>query len=266
MARVVGVTPASKSTNNPGSEVVEEETPKVRKKLAVVAVEEDGEGVVDRPKKKKKRNRPAFDEEENASANQAWWIVPVSLIVVGLILSLIGSVGFASKSKDSAGAIGAGIMVAIALVQLLISIPITIVALIVGGKLFSIEYGSPMMAITNIAAIGSMMIGLDWFLSWAGLWPTAIFCITFIAGFSLFMTLFQLDSWEVWVSLFCIKAVTFASYLIVFVVIIAALVRGGKGFDDFVPDDRPNMKQNGNGNLNNNQDRNRGGGDPDEEN
>lgn len=270
-ARIVRSTPSQDG----GFEVVdEEEVTQIKKpKRRVVAVEDDEDDTVqsvrqndetdERPrKKKKKKRRSSIDEEVPTS--QMWWVLPLVLILVGLILSIVGAIGVAGKSKNPAEVIGTGIILTVTLIQFVVSIPVSIIALVVGGKLFGIEYGTPLMAVANIAAIGSMMMGLDWFLTWLGLWGSAVFAITFVTGFSLFMTLFQLDSWEVWVSIFCIKAVTFLSYIAVFVLVLAALIRGGGNggdFNHFDPDeDQPKLKQKKDRTAEReNQPRNRGG-------
>ena len=193
--------------------------------------------------------------------------MPVFLIGLGLAFSLIGAAGSASNVKNPAAVIGTGIILGITFVQFLISVPISIVALIIGGKLFGIEYGSPMMAITNIAAICSMSLGLNWLMTWIGLWPSAIYTITVIVTISLFMTLFQLDTWEVIVSLICVQVITFLSKMAMFLVF-AALVHGGGSIDggnnfDDDPDDRPQIKQKQKMDGSKNPAGNRGRGNPD---
>lgn len=274
-ARVV----SAKPVEDPGFEVVEDDPPPVKKKRAVVAVEDDDD---DRPvrrkrrddeegdrelPRKKKRSRPRFEDDDTKQSNVAWWIVPCFLIGLGLAFSIAGAVGISSKAKVATEVIGVGAILGVTLVQFVVSIPISIIALVVGGKLFGIEYGSPLVAIVNIAAIGSMMMGIDWLLTWIGLWQSAIFAISTIVAISLFMTLFQLDSWEVIVSIICIKVVTFLSYIAVFVVVLAAVMRGGfdggNNFDDDDPDDRPAIKQKQKMNGNQNPNGNRGRGNPD---
>lgn len=274
-ARVVKADPV----DDPGFEVVEDEPPPVKKKRPVVAVDEDDDD--DRPvnrsrrdeddeepavPRKKKRKRPRFEDDDVKPSTVAWWIVPCFLIGLGIAFSIAGAVGISSKAKVPSEAIGVGVILGVTLVQFVVSIPISIIALVIGGKLFGIEYGSPLMAIVNIAAIGSMMMGLDWLLTWIGLWHSAIFAITVIVAISLFMTLFQLDTWEVIVSIICIKAVTFLSYIAVFVLVLAAVMRGGgdggSNFDDD-PDDLPQIKQKQKMDGNKNPAGNRGRGDPD---
>jgi hypothetical protein len=172
-----------------------------------------------RPKKKKKK-RIAIEDEDRGDSK--WWIVPVALIVAGLVMSLIGSIGFFTGAKNSKESVGVAVVLVGTLVQFLISIPINVGALFVGGKILGIEYGTPMQAFLGIAAIGSMMMGLDWLLTWLGLWRMAVLLITFVAGFSLFMTLFQLDTWEVWASIICIKILTFLSYIAMIAILIGA--------------------------------------------
>jgi hypothetical protein len=276
-ARIVKADPI----DDPGFEVVDDDPPPVKKKRPVVAVDEDDDD--DRPvsrsrrdeddeepalPRKKKRKRPRFEDDEVAKpAGVAWWIVPCFLIGLGLAFSITGAVGIGSKARGATEAIGVGVILGVTLVQFVVSIPVSIIALVVGGKVFGIEYGSPLMAITNIAAIGSMMMGLDWVITWIGLWWSARFVITVLVAISLFMTLFQLDTWEVIVSIICIKVVTFLSYLAVFVVVIAAIMRGGidggNNFDDDDPDDRPTIKQKQKMDGNKNPAGNRGRGDPD---
>jgi hypothetical protein len=274
-ARVVKATPV----DDPGFELVENEPPPVKKKRPAVAVEDDGddrsvrrnqrdEDDEDRAvPRKRKRIRPRDEDDEAKPSGVAWWIAPCFLLGLGLAFSITGAVGISSKARVPTEAIGVGVILVVTLVQFVVSIPISIIALVIGGKLFGIEYGSPLMAITNIAAIGSMMMGLDWLITWIGLWWSARFVITVLVAISLFMTLFQLDTWEVIVSIICIKAVTFLSYIAVFVVVLAALMRGGmnggNNFDDDDPDDRPAIKQMQKMDGNKNPAGNRGRGNPD---
>lgn len=275
-ARVV----SAKPVEDPGFEVVEDEPPPVKKKRPVVAVDDDEDD--DRPvnrkrrdeddsreiPRRKKRKRSQFDDVDTKPAAVAWWIAPCFLIGLGLALSLAGAAGIGSKARGASEAIGVGMMLVVTIVQFIVSIPVSIIALIIGGKLFGIEYGSPLMAITNIAAIGSMMLGLDWLITWIGLWWSARFAITVVVAISLFMTLFQLDTWEVIVSIICMKVVTFLSYLAVFVVVLAAFLRGGvdpSHFDDDDPDDRPQIKQKQKMDGNQNPGGKRGRGNPDKD-
>lgn len=278
-ARVV----TAKPIEDPGFEVVDDEPQPVKKKRPVVAVDDDEDD--DRPAsrkrredddsreipRKKKRKRPRFEDEDTKPAAVAWWIAPCFLIGLGIAISIAGSIGISSKAKVASEAISVGMILGVTFVQFVVSIPFSIIALIIGGKLFGIEYGSPLMAITNIAAISSMMMGLDWLITWIGLWWSARFVITVVVAISLFMTLFQLDTWEVIVSIICIKVVTFLSYLAVFVIVLAAILRGGvnggNNFDDDDPDDRPGIqqkqKQNQKPDGNKNTAGKRGRGDPD---
>ncbi|MFO0937531.1 MAG: hypothetical protein U0798_13555 [Gemmataceae bacterium] len=223
--------PVVEESDDPGYEVVERPAAKPKKK-AIVAVEEDDDEVDDdrdrrdrrnrqdrddddqptRSRKKKKRSRRSETEDEEKSFHQAWWFGPVVLIIIGLVLSFVGAAGTAAGKKHAVEAIGTGIMLVGAFIQFVVTIPLSIVALIIGGKICGIEYGTPLQAVANIAAISSMMMGLDWILEWVGLWYSAIHVITFLVGFSLFMTLFQLDHNEVWISLFFMKIVTVVSF------------------------------------------------------
>jgi hypothetical protein len=175
-----------------------------RRKIAKAVDGDDADEPV-RPKKKKKKPRVRTDDEDDAARERQWRQVPIVLIIVGLVLTLIGTVGIALKAKTGEQSVGVVIVVVMTLVQMAISIPITIAALYFGGQIMGIEYGSMSRAFLGIAAIYCMVMGLDWVLSMIGLWPIVIIVATSVVAFGLFMTLFELDTWEVWASIVCIR-------------------------------------------------------------
>jgi hypothetical protein len=234
--------PAAPSHSYGDDDAIEDrEITKPRRKIQAEAIDDDDDDndrdspIERKPKKKKKRRPRLGDEDDDKYGNKNWWILPLVLIIVGLILSFVGTIGITLGAKKTSEQFGVIAILIITFLQFLFSIPISILALFVGGKLLGIEYGTPLQAVAGIAAIGSMMMGLDWFLTWLGLWGTAVHVITFIAGFSLFMTLFQLDSWEVWASIICIKVLTVVAYVAVIVFALGAMNAASKKGNDGPP-------------------------------
>lgn len=266
-ARILPAKPIRRA--DPGFEVVEEPTPKARlvhdaetvevprakaKTVRVRAIDDDDEED-DRPRRKKRRRKgvaaaSAGDKESSAVAE---WAPPVFMMVIGLILTVVGTWGMA-KGPDAAIAPMAA--VALRVVGELIAIPITIVALMVIGSMFGIEYGTFTHAVRSLAAMGFLISGLMDILDWSGL-PFFVYQpIIFMIGLGLFMTLLRLDVWEALVTMFGLNLLSWLFQFLMLIVIIAMLSKGmGKdvlddgpgakdkqgqvGDDDFDPDDRP---------------------------
>jgi hypothetical protein len=217
----------------------------------------------DRPRKKKKQRRKgafAAKDEEKESSVVAEWAPPIFMMVIGLILTVVGTWGMA-KGPDAAIAPMAA--VALRVVGECIAIPITIVALMVIGSMFGIEYGTFTHAVRSLAAMGFLIGGLMDVLDWSGLPYFVYQPIIFMIGLGLFMTLLRLDVWEAIVTMFGLNLLSWVFQFIMLIVIIAILSKGmGKGdFDDgpmpgdnqgqmddedFDPDDRPWKKGDGN--------------------
>lgn len=241
------VTPAA----DPGFEVVGEpskpkarevhdaetvEVPRAKAKTVRVRAIDDEED--DRPRKKKRRKgavaaAPGEDKENSALAE---WAGPVFLMVMGLALSVVGTWGMATGPD---AAIAPAAAVALRVVGEFIAIPITIVALMVIGSVFGIEYGTFTQAVRSLAAMGFLVSGLMDVLDWAGL-PFFVYQpIIFMIGLGLFMTLLRLDVWEALVTMFGLNLLSWVFQFVMLLVILAILSKGvDKGDFDDGPRDR----------------------------
>ena len=164
-----------------------------------------------RKKKRRKRDRVIYgpdplDERDKANEHREWTITG-TLFCIGFALMLVGSAGVAGK-KDFQG-IGTAQLVLGSMLSVAIAIPVTLAALIVGGSVLGIEYGTPVSAVRNIAAVFMFMDGLDWMFWWAGM-PFAGRILTLLIGYGLLMNRFDLDVWELWATVIAMKAVGFA--------------------------------------------------------
>lgn len=245
------------------AETVEAPRPKA-KTVRVRAVEDDEDdrdrrdrdGEDDRPQKKKKRRKgaavgaPREDKEGSALAE---WAPPVFMMVIGLILTVVGTWGLAKGPEAAVAPMAA---VAIRVVGELIAIPITIVALMVIGSVFGIEYGTFTHAVRSLAAMGFLVSGLMDVFDWAGLPYFVYQPIIFAIGLGLFMTLLRLDVWEAIVTMFGLNLLSWVFQFVMLIVIVAVLSKGmhkddlddgpkfkdgqgQMGDEDFDPGDRP---------------------------
>jgi len=194
-----------------------------RKKAEVVEDEADGTPPDDPPvrrKKRKKRDRviyaPDPDDERAKENNKREWMITGTLFVVGFAMLLIGTVGLAGK-KDFEG-IGTATLVLGSLISVAIAIPLTIVALVVGGSILGIEYGTPASAIRNLAAIFMFLHGLNMIFAWAGM-PAIGWIVSLVVGFSLLMNRFDLDIWELWATVFAMRVIGFAVHVVTLLVL-----------------------------------------------
>lgn len=242
---------------DPGFEVVDDPPPRKRKPAVVADGDEgddaprakrpskfrdddDGEPRAKRRKKKRRRDiehSPEDEEKERERENAIYeWGVPLSLMLFGLAMMLFAGFRIA-RSPGFDGAVTAGAMIGITFVYALIKVPLTIVALMVIGMMVGIEYGTVTSAIRNLAAITFMADGITWLGSSFGLWGVLVYPFAGIVTFALFMTLFQLDTWETWISLFGLNFLSWALKFVLMIIIgliILKTARSG-GFDDDGP-------------------------------
>ncbi|HVK18225.1 MAG TPA: hypothetical protein VM533_14880 [Fimbriiglobus sp.] len=270
---------APRPAADPGFEVVEDATPsrpKARqvhdaetvevprakaKTVRVRAIEEEEEEDRPRKKRKKPRHGAVAPREEKESSAVAEWAPPVFMMVIGVILTVVGTYGHA---KGADAAIAPVAAVAIRVVGEMIAIPITIVALMVIGSVFGIEYGTFTHAVRSLAAMGFLISGLMDVFGWVGL-PFFVYQpIVFMIGLGLFMTLLRLDVWEAIVTMFGLNVLSWVFQFIMLIVIVAMLSSGvdpddfGGGSkskdsqgqvddEDLDPDDRQRNRGNGGG-------------------
>ena len=190
-------------------------TPKVpsKPKVAIVADEEDDDN--DRPAKKsardddkplKKRRLSAADRrrireekaaeeaEERAKALQEW-VFPGILAGLGVLLTIISAFYHSTASADHA--IGVGVMLVASAGYAVVMIPVTIMILMVVGKLCGIEYGSLGGAVRGLGGLLILLVGVYWtgaLFGWAGFFLTPV--IASIITYVLFLKLFDLDTDE----------------------------------------------------------------------
>jgi hypothetical protein len=212
-------------------ELGDEIVAKPRRKKAELA-DDDAPPPDDPPVRKKKRRKkdrtfilPDPDDERDKEKEKREWSIAGVLFGIGFALMIAGAVGVAGK-KDFEE-IRTGALVFASLVSIAISIPVTILALIVGGSVLGIEYGTPVSAIRNIASIFMFMDGLDWVFTWAGA-PLAGRIATLLIGYGLLMNRFELDVWELWATVIAMKAVGFAVHVALAFALFAAVSKKDK--------------------------------------
>jgi len=194
-------------------EIVEETKPAKKRPARVesLEIEEDESKSKKRPKRtKNKRFKPAkpeFDEDEarrNSALRHYEWTMPSIVLGIGMVLTFVCAMG-ALKSA------GGGVLSFLFLtLGILVSIPITIAALMVVGMACGIEYGRLGPAILKIAAISFIANGIMYLGEWIK-FPLIVFPISCFVTFGLFMTLFDLDTWETNASVGAINVLAYLS-------------------------------------------------------
>lgn len=246
----------SSDTDSTTRKKLSDDDVKVKRKVAVVEVDDDEDEVETAEeekeresrnskgkKKKKKRKKIDYEALDDGKriAGDYWWILPAFLIVLGLVFTVVGGIGFFNSQKI--GVVKLGILVAFVftIIQFLITIPAGIVGLFIGGKLFGIEYGTILETLLGIAAVSAMVMGVDWMLHWMGLWFTPRHALEFIIGYAIFQALFQLDHWEAIVSLICLKIIIVLSMLLLFFIALGVALKtnAGAALNDAGNDDDP---------------------------
>jgi hypothetical protein len=225
--------------DDPGFEVVEDEPaakPRPPRRLRAEAAEEPDPPRPARPKRTKKfrKQLPAEEDDSHERALRHYeWVVPSIVLGVGVILTGVGTVGVAGKE-------GALHDIGVMTVGLFVSVPLTIGALMVGGILMGIEYGRVGPAILKIAAITLVVNGVLWIGDWARLPGMLTLPVACLISFGLFMTMFDLDTWETNASLGMVNALTFLAHLIIATFLIVAESKADRKRDrGDDPDDNP---------------------------
>ncbi len=218
----------------------------------------------DRPRKMKRRKEAAagkpVDEEANSVLTE--WVGPIFMVVAGLVMTVVGTWGVA---KGPEAAIAPMAAVVIRVVGEMISIPVTIIALMVIGSVFGIEYGTFFGAVRGLAAMGFLVGGLTDIFTWSKLPVFMYEPIIALIGLGLFMVLFRLDIWETLVTIFCLNVLSWVFSVVTFLIILAVLAKSGgkldRDDDGLKPRDRQQQKADPNDQPW--QDRGRFGGDDD---
>jgi hypothetical protein len=236
--------PAFEVVEDCGFEVVEEAPKKPAPKRAqpvetevIDQTERDLER--SKPKKKKKRRiNPSElvdpDQEARDRALRDYeWIFPAVLLGIGVILTFVGAFG-ASK-------MGALYTLGVMCLGLVISIPLTIAALMVIGIAAGIEYGRVGPAILKLAAITFVVNGIMFIGDWMHLPRFIVFPISCMITFGLFMTQFDLDTWETNASVGALNVLSFIANIIIigFLIVAASSSSSSGGGNDDDPDDSP---------------------------
>jgi hypothetical protein len=184
-----------------------------------------------KPKKKRRVQPTTVDDDGQAARDQALkefeWIWPLILLAAGVVLTFVGGFG-------AAGPIGAFQTLLVMVLGLLVTIPVTIIALMGIGMLVGIEYGRLGPAILKIAAIAFIVNGIYFVGEWMKLPVFIVFPIGCAVSFALFMTQFDLDTWETNASVGAVNVMTFIATMVMvgFLVVAEAATGGGGGGDD----------------------------------
>lgn len=177
------------------------------------AIDDDDERPLRKKKKKKKRFSP-LEREDSSKIDVGEWIMAGLLFSTGLILCFASALGIAPKGE-------AFRIIGLMLLGVVVTIPITVVTLMVTGMALSIDYGEWKIAIVKLAAISTFNNGLIWLGQWLGI-PMIMLCVCVLVCFGLFMSLFELDTWETNASLAAINIVQFVARMLLFALMMQA--------------------------------------------
>jgi hypothetical protein len=232
--------PEPDDADDAGFDVVDEPAAKLKprppRRLRAEAAEAPDPPRSARPKRKKKfrKHIPVEEDDSHERALRHFeWVVPSIVLGIGVILTIVGTVGVAGKE-------GALHDIGVITVGLFVSVPLTIGALMVGGILMGIEYGRVAPAILKIAAITLVVNGVLWIGDWARLPGMLTLPVACLISFGLFMTMFDLDTWETNASLGMVNGLTFIAHLIIATFLIVAESKADRKRDrGDDPDDNP---------------------------
>ncbi len=237
--------PPRKSKRRPIEEDDEDDRPRSKSKSRRDSDDDDDE---DRPKKKKsrltKKDRARMRQEDIDARDEAQtnammeWGAPIFLTFLGAVLMIASGVILANRSD---GLINPALLLGVAFVFTLVTIPVVIVALMVIGGVCGIEYGTLTNAFRSLIAISMISWGIFFFtrlffIGWM-LGPL----ISFIVTFGLFMVFFNLDSQEAMTTLGALNLLMWLADKLFWLVIFIALTRGGNRDRDFDRDDGPRI-------------------------
>ena len=219
-------------------EVVEEEP----RKVFCAAPDEEPKPQKPRKKKKKKglsladkllEGQDEDQERRDAALRSYEYTMPAVLLGIGLLLSVVGAFG-ASK-----GVSGLFTIVALTLF-VLIYVPLAIAALMVVGTLMGINYGRLWPAILKMSAITFVANGIWLIGEWMRIPAFFIFPISCFISFGLFMTQFDLDTWETNASAGALNVMTLVANMILISFLVAAEAStNNKGTDKDVEEAAP---------------------------
>lgn len=252
--------PAAKVAPQPAFEVVEEEDPgfevvdeKPAKKTAVAArksprseepVDRDPEPDNKPGKSKRKKKRQKYSdkllqqvdqeqESRDAALRDYEWIFPSIVLFIGVTMMIVGA--FGTSTLTGIATLG------YVCVYLIVAVPLIIAGFMLVGMLVGIEYGRIGPAILKIAAITCVANGIMCIGDWMKLPGFVVFPISCFITFGIFMTQFDLDTWEANVSAGVVNVCSFLANiaLVAFIVVGASSVGGGGGSDTDPEDENP---------------------------
>lgn len=199
----------------------------------IVDDEDDDED--DRPRKQGKKKNKKGKGKKLSEGDETFinvWGGPLFLMGMGLVMLIVGTWG---QFHGPHAEVSAGIVIALRLVFEIITIPISIVMLMLIGSVMGIEYGTIGNAVRALGAIGLMISGMSEILEWIGVGYFIARPVVFVVALGLMMSLFKLDANEAMVTIFGMNLLSFVFKVLFVIVIIAMLVagsrRGGGGLD-----------------------------------
>jgi hypothetical protein len=194
----------------------------------------------DEPRRKKKpkgkvgRAKTADEEAEDYHARRlrefeyTW---PAVLLVVGMGMSFTGALGVSG--------VGGFVTIGVMVVAMFVTIPLTILTLMVVGMLVGINYGRLGPAVLKIAAITFVVNGVYFLGAWAKLPVFVVGPIGCAVAFSLFKTQFDLDNRETNTSMGALNVLSFAAKVVILAILVGIADRGPPRGSDRDPDDDP---------------------------
>lgn len=190
-----------------------------------------------RPKKRKKKRRVVDtpDDDGQAARDRALaeyeWYWPLAILAVGLVVCFVGGIG-------AGGAVGLVQTVGVLVLGLMVSIPLSVAALMAIGILAGIEYGRFGPAVLKLAAITCVANGIMLIGAWQKLPFFVYLPISGVITLGLFMTQFELDWGEANTSVGAINLFTFLANIVLIGFLAGATAKSGGGADE-LPDDGP---------------------------
>jgi hypothetical protein len=223
-----------------------EAKPKSAKRAVPVAPEPPQDEPEKKPRKKAKPKPDALskrllkehDEDEARRADSLKhfeFTVPIVVLIIGIVLSIVGGLG-AAKGVS-------GIFVFVALcIFVAIYVPLCCGALMVVGVLLGINYGRLVPAILKLSAITFIANGLTLIGESMKLPGFLVFPICCFISFGMFMTMFDLDTWEANASAGALNVMNFLANMVLLIfIVVGDAATGGGGSGD--TDDEPRQER-----------------------
>jgi hypothetical protein len=153
---------------------------------------------VAKPKKKKKKRRPSDDSlNGRRPSHTPEWIIPVVMMVLGLILTLV--------SVSAAFEGGLLLALKVILVEAVVMVPITLLAMYVAVLLLDVSFGELPTAALKVAGIVIGGNGAVWLCIWIGFPVILLWLMSLVLTYTFFVMLFNLDHQEAIMSIIVIS-------------------------------------------------------------